>query len=281
MSLMDKMMEISPGQVLPVPADYFANDIVAMLFTVWAGGFGIAVIPWALYRWFKKRDDVPLMIIFGGLLCSLIEPMLDHLGHLWYPTNLPGPAFVGYNLHIPYLIPPCYVFFIGMTGYWAYLQMKKGLTLKSVFLVWFLISMTDVIMEMPGTATQAYIYYGDASFKIFGFPLAWGWLNGTSMLSVGFLLWLTEPHLKGLNRLYLIPMVVIAMGASYGITAWPYFMSLNWEMPWIATRLLTLGSLVLCLIQVRAIAAVVVNAKNPAVPLEGLMGKGNTAANPA
>jgi hypothetical protein len=251
------MFEMSPGVILPVPADYMANEVVGMLFTVWAGGFGLAVIPWALYRLFKLKDDVPILMIVGGFICSLLEPMLDMLGHLWWPTNLPGPAFIGYDLHVPFLIPPCYVFFIAMTGYWAYLKMKQGLDVKGCFTIWLLISMTDVVMEMPGTATGAYTYYGDASFKVFGFPLAWGWLNGTSMFMTGFLLWLVEPHLKGMRRLLLIPVTITAMGASYGMTAWPYFMSLNWPMPWIGTRLLTLLSLVLCLMTIRFAAAMI------------------------
>lgn len=261
MSFTEKMMEMSPGEILPVPADYMANEVVGMLFTVWAGGFGIAVIPWALYRWAKKNDDIPVMMIIGGFICSLLEPMLDILGHLWWPTNLPGPAFIGYDLNVPLLIPPCYVFFIAMTGYWAYLKMKQGLDVKGVFVIWLLISMTDVIMEMPGTATGAYTYYGDASFKVLGFPLAWGWLNGTSMLMTGFTLWLIEPYLKGKNRLFIIGVPIFAMGAAYGMVAWPYFMSLNWPMPWIATRLLTLLSLVLCIILVRFVAAWVATGK--------------------
>ncbi len=268
--MFDKWMEMSPGKMLPVPPDLVVNDIVANLFTVWAGGFGLAVIPWALYRHFKKQDSIPLYFVFGGLLVSLLEPMLDKLGHLWWPTDLPGPAFQGFDLNIPYLIPPCYVFFIAMTGYWAYLQMKKGLDTKGLFKVWLLISSTDLIMEMPGTALGAYVYYGDASFKILGFPMAWGWLNGTSMLMVGVLLYLIEPHLKGAKRLFIIGVPMFAMGASYGMTAWPYFMSLNWEMPWIATRLLTLLSLVCCLIVVRFCAVLVANKEPGYMPLKSV-----------
>lgn len=260
--MFEKWMEMSPGVVLPVPDDLMVNDLVANLFTIWAGGFGLAVIPWALYRLKKSNDSIPILMIIGGFICSVLEPMLDYLGHLWWPTDLPGPSFVGYSLNVPYLIPPCYVFFIAMTGYWAYLQMKKGLDLKGVFVVWFLISMTDVIMEMPGTALGAYVYYGDASFKVLGFPVAWGWLNGTSMFMTGVLLYLVEPHLKGIHRLFIIFVPIVAMGASYGATAWPYFISLNWEMPWIATRILTLVSLVFCIMMVR-LSAVLVAKKEP------------------
>jgi hypothetical protein len=257
MSFWEKMWAPVQNGYQPVPVDLASPELIGWLFTVWAGGFGVAVIPWALYRLFKHKDDLPMWMIGGGFICSLLEPMLDHLGHLWWPTNLPGPAFQGFDLNIPWLIPPCYVFFIAMTGYWAYTRMKAGLTVKGVFLVWLMISMTDIIMEMPGTATGAYVYYGDASFKILGFPIAWGWLNGTSMLAVGALLYVVEPHLKGFNRVYLLGLVIAAMGAAYGVTAWPYFMSLNWEMPWIASRALTLVSLGMSLVLVRAIAEVV------------------------
>ncbi len=258
MSIIDKMMTIVPGDVLPVPDGLESPEVVGLVFTVWAGGFGIAVIPWAIHRWLKKGDDIPMLMAFGGLLCSLLEPMLDMLGHLWYPLNLPGPAFIGYGLNVPALIPPCYVFFIAMTGYWAYLQMKKGLDVKGAFVIWALIASTDLIMEMPGTAMGAYVYYGDASFKILGFPVAWAWINGTAMFMVGFLLYVIEPHLKGANRLFIIPSVVIAAGAAYGMVGWPYFMSLNWDMPWIATRVATLFSLVLSIVCIRFMGAYLV-----------------------
>ncbi|MCY1277739.1 hypothetical protein D9M70_264470 [compost metagenome] len=241
-----------------------------MIFTIWAGGFGLAVLPWALYRHLKHKDDIPGLMCIGGFISSVLEPMLDHLGHLWWPTNLPGPAFLGFDLNIPYLIPPCYVFFIAMTGYWAYLRMKDGLDMKGVFVVWLIISMSDVIMEIPGTATGVYTYYGDASFKIFGFPLAWGWMNGTSMLMVGFLLWLVNPYLSGLKRLYILLVPITAMGAAYGMVAWPYFMSLNWDMPWIATRLLTVLSLLISLVCVGFIGALVARTKNSTDPLPSL-----------
>ena len=263
MSIIGSIMDPVQGKWLPVPAELMAPELVGWLFTIWAGGLGVAVFPWALYVWLKKKNDIPILLCIGGIICSLIEPMLDNLGHLWWPTNLPGPAFMGYELSVPWLIPPCYVFFISMTGYWAYLQMKKGITIKGVFLVWLLIASTDLIMEMPGTALGAYVYYGDASFKIFGFPMAWGWLNGTAMLATGALLYVVEPHLKGMKRLYLALVTVCAMTAAYGVTAWPYFMSLNWDgLPWIVTRALTIVSLLLCLSLVRFIAAAVAKDSN-------------------
>ena len=276
MDFLSTMFELGPGTRLPVPADYHSSAAAATYFTIWAGGFALLVLPWILKKLFKDKDSIPLMMWIGGLICSLLEPMLDHLGHLWWPLNLPGPAFVGYDLNVPLLIPPCYVFFIAMTGYWAYFRIKSGLSVPGVFFVWLCISLTDVIMEIPGTFTQAYQYYGETPFKILGFPLCWGWLNGTAMFTVGFLLWLLAPYLKGWNKGLILLVPVIGMGGAYGMTSWPYFMALNWPMPVYATWLCATFSLVLCLIVVRFIAAVVV-ARSPSsslqrAPLDALRG---------
>lgn len=261
LDLMQKVTELSPGKILPVPVDYLASHTAASFFTWYAGGFALLVLPWVFYKLLKKNDSVPLMMWIGGLFTSLQESAQDTMGHLWWPTNLPGPAYIGYDLHVPLLIPPCYVFFIAMTGYWAYTRIKKGLTVRGVFTVWLLISLTDVFMEIPGTATAAYIYYGDAPFKILGFPLAWGWLNGTCMLMTGFLLWLVEPHLRqGWRRLMVIFVAPLAFGGAYGMVSWPYFNALNWPLPVYATWLWTAFSLVMCLIVVRFIGAMVARA---------------------
>jgi hypothetical protein len=277
MDLFQKMMEISPGTILPVPITYQASEAAATYFTWYSGGFALLILPWVIYKLLKKNDLIPALMWVGGLICSLLEPMLDHLGHLWWPTNLPGPVFLGYDLHIPLLIPPCYVFFIAMTGYFAYYKMRQGLSVSMVFTIWLLICSTDILMEIPGTSTAAYTYYGDVPFKVLGFPLAWGWLNGTSMLMVGFLLWLVAPYLVGWRKALVLLVPIIAMGAAYGIVAWPYFLALNWPLPVYGTWLWTIFSLVMCLIVVRGVAAVVATnqatSASQELPLHALRGQ--------
>lgn len=274
MSPIENMMEMSPGTILANPADFVANGAVAMGFSWWAGGFALLVLPWIFIKLSKHKDPIPLFMWLGGLICSLLEPMLDHLGHLWWAVNLPGPIFSGYDLHIPYLIPPCYIFFIAMTGYWACSRFEKGLDVKGVFLTYFAIAMTDVVMEIPGTSLGAYKYYGDAPTTVLGFPLFWGWINGLSMLSVGFLLWLVKPYLQGSRKLLVLLVPIVGMGAAYGMAAWPYFMALNWPMPVYATWLLTFFSLGLSLIIVRGIAGVVAHAAaTKKLPMDSLAGK--------
>jgi hypothetical protein len=246
-----------------VPPSYHAGSAGKWLFTIWAGGFAFLVLPYALYRVAKFRDSVPLLLWLGGFICSLGEPMLDHIGHLWWPQNLPGPVFKGYDLSVPFLIPPCYAFFVSGMGYVSYRYFLKGVTVRKVFLIWLAIASTDLALELPGVAANVYKYYGNEPFNVFGFPLHWAWLNGTGFLVVGLLTYLVVPRLKGARKALLLLVTVTAFLGSYGMTAWPAFLSLNWKLSGAAQAIVDLGSLALCLLVVRGIAEVV--ARRPPV----------------
>jgi hypothetical protein len=243
-----------------VPPDYKADTTAMWFFTIWAGGMAIVVLPYVIRR-LRAGDSIPIYIWFGGLICSLAEPMLDHLGHLWWPHNLPGPAFSGYDLGVPWLIPPCYVFFVAMTGYWVYTKMVTGLRVKHVFMVFALAACRDLILEYPGLTLDVYKYYGDVPTKIGPFPWFWAWTNGAAMMSVGFVLYLAAPHLKGRLKPYALLIPICGFMGAYGIVGTPYFMALNWEFPAAIQWLLAAWSLGMALLVVRVIAFVVTSRK--------------------
>ena len=241
---------------LPVPDDYQAGGTSMWLFTIWAGGFALLTLPYCIYR-ITKGDQIAIYAWLGGFITSLGEPMLDHLGHLWWPTNLPGPAFSGYALEVPLLIPPCYVFFTSMTGYFAYRMFRKGITVRQVFYVWLAIAATDLALEIPGTAAEVYKYYGDQPFAIFHFPMHWAWINGTGMLAIGFVLYFVGTRLHGRWKPLTILLPVVGFLGAYGIVAWPSFAAINFEMSNGLMHVVDIGSLILCLLLVRGIAAMV------------------------
>lgn len=255
------LMQMIVAKTLPVPSDYMASETVRWLFTIWAGGFALLVLPWALYRQISKHDSVPILVWLGGFIASLNEGTIDYNLHLWWPTNLPGPAYQTFGLNVPLLIPFCYAFFVSMTGYFAYRMMERGLTLKGVFYVWIAVAMIDVLMEYPGTLSQAYIYYGDQPFKFGGFPWWQAWTNATGFVMLGFLLWLFVPILRGWKKAVIILLPALGFHGAWGAVAWPNYMAMNFEGPFeipvIGQWLLSAFSLGICLIVVRGVAAVV------------------------
>jgi hypothetical protein len=270
--------------IQPVPLGFHAGSTGKWLFTIWAGGGAILVLPWVLYRLAKFKDVLPILLWIGGLICSLAEPMLDLIGHLWYPLNLPGPAFKAFDLSVPLLIPPCYTFFVSGMGYVAYRRFLKGnLTVGKVYLLWLAIASSDLALEIPGVGPSIYKYYGAEPFTIFHFPLHWAWMNGTSFLVVGFLVWLLAPRLQGWRKIMFLFATVLGFTASYGIVGWPAFLALNAKMSNVMMHVIDLGSLALCLVVVYGIAKVVIamqpetateTAKEPArvgVPRSGVV----------
>ena len=239
-----------------VPPHYKANTTAMWFFTVWAGGMAIVVLPYVIKK-LRAGDSIPMYVWFGGFICSLCEPMLDHLGHLWWPHNLPGPAFSGYDLNVPWLIPPCYVFFVAMTGYWVYTKMVSGLRVKHVFMVFALAAGRDMILEYPGLSLHVYKYYGHVPTRIGPFPWFWAWTNGAAMMMVGFLLYLAVPHLKGRLRPYALLIPICGFMTAYGIAGTPYFMALNWSFPRGIQWLLAAWSFCMAFLIVRVIAFVV------------------------
>jgi hypothetical protein len=245
------------GEILAHPIALSAGYL-GELFTWLVGGLVLlVVIPLVFRKLTRERDLTALLMLTGGVIALLLEAMIDHLGHLWYPRDLPGPAYIGFDVHVPLLSAFCYLGFIGLTGYWACEIMKKPMTVKKIFVVWLLLCISDLFLEIPMTAFDVYVYYGDVPLKILGFPLAFAWMNGTCMLLIGLILLVTEPHLKGWKRSAILLIPVSGMAAAYGIVGWPYFIALNWPLPTYAVWLWTLTSLAISLLTIRFIAGAV------------------------
>src|ERR1700736_3435903 len=94
-----------PPNVAPSPGDFIASlPAQVTFFFVAAQAVVIFALPWAIRAAVRSRNYVPLLVIASGLICSLLEPMLDLLGHLHWAQNL-LPAFTNFGISVPALIP--------------------------------------------------------------------------------------------------------------------------------------------------------------------------------
>ncbi|MEX2195954.1 MAG: hypothetical protein WD844_11770 [Thermoleophilaceae bacterium] len=230
------------------PVDAEAPEGARWFFTIWASAGAMAVLPWAILL-VRRGNPWLLLMVVGAVVASFLEPMLDTLIHLWYPTNLPFTAYSAFGIHIPLLVPPAYVFFGGVTAYGVYRLIERGLTFRQFFVLEGALLVSDLILEYPGILTDAYIYYGEQPFQLAGFP--W-WVTipaSTAVLIMGFLLWWLAPRLRGPQKLLVVLVPPIGIGASYGAVAWPGMLAVNADLPGI----LTWGLAALCLLPALAI----------------------------
>jgi hypothetical protein len=230
-----------PPHILPSPPPFGAPIWAIWVFFFFAGAAAVlAALPWAVYAGVKKRNWIPLIVIGSGFLCSLSEPMLDLLGHLRWANNLPT-AFTNFGIDVPWLIPPCYAAFLGLESYFCYYMLKKGVTVNQCVMVWAVGGVTDAIMETVGLNLNIYEYYGLQPYTLFKFPYWWGFINGASFFTIGFMLWFLVPRLQGIKRLWLLGISPMGMMMAYFTTGWVHILAQNANLPvwtrWVATTI--------------------------------------------
>lgn len=244
-----------PPYILPSPPPFAAGAVNAWTFFFVAGaGVVLGALPWTVNAGLKHRNWKPLVLVAAGFLCSLVEPMLDLLGHLRWAHDLQGPAFVNFGINVPYLIPPCYAAFFGLEVYFTYFMLKKGITAKQCFLLVAVSGITDAIMETVGLNLHTYQYYGVQPFTLFKFPYWWGVINGTAMFAGGFLMWYLVPRLKGAMKGFYLLVPITGMTGAYFMCGWPWFLAVNAHIPvwskWCACVIM----FALCALLVRSLA---------------------------
>jgi hypothetical protein len=231
-------------------------------FTIWASFASIVALGWIIWRLAKQRDVIPLLAWFGGLIGSTNEGTIDLAGHLVWATNYPvGVAYYNSGNGVPAFAPITYAFFVGLSSYYAYTRMKKGLTVRGVFSVFIILSLVETALELPATMSGAYRY--DREFlEIGGMPLWAAWVNGFAYTLGGALLYLFVPAMKTWWQKGLVPLLIpFAHASSWAVILWPVYIALNWTGPsaipaWGQT-LLTLASLGLSIFGMYGVAGVV------------------------
>jgi hypothetical protein len=255
-----------PPLIEPSPSDFSAGPFAGWFFTLYAGLAVVSVaVIWALYVGFKKSNLLPMLLIGGGFLCSLCEPMLDMLGHLRWANDLPFYVFSNFGIDIPLLIPFCYAAFLGLEPYFIYLLFKRGVTVKQVMFMYLIAGLSDAVMETPGLLLKVYEYYGVQPFTFLDFPYWWAFINGASFMTIGYFIWWLEPRLKGWHRALFIVIPPVGMMTAYFSVGWVHILALNSTLPtalkWVATTLMMIGYIG----YIRFIASLVAAPKQDAV----------------
>jgi hypothetical protein len=220
-----------PPNIKPAPGDFAAGLPAEIAFFFIAGAaVVIFALPWAIRAAVKSKNYVPLLVVGSGLICSLLEPMLDLLGHLHWANNL-VPAFTNFGITVPALIPLCYVAFLGLESYFCYFVIRNGAHAMHFVMLLGMGIITDAVMETIGINLGVYEYYGVQPFKFLNFPYWWGFINGGSFVTVGAILAFAVPRLKGAHKLWLLFAAPMGMMFAYFGVGWVHILAHNSTLP--------------------------------------------------
>ena len=231
-----------PPNMMPAPGDFSAGLPAEVTFFFIAGAaVVIFALPWAIRAAVRTRNYVPLLVMASGLICSLLEPMLDLLGHLHWANNL-LPAFTNFGITVPALIPLCYVAFLGLEAYFCYFVIRNGAHARHFIMLLGMGIITDALMETIGINLGTYLYYGVQPFSFLNFPYWWGFINGGSFVTVGAILAYAVPRLKGAHKLWLLLAAPTGMMIAYFGVGWVHILAHNSTLPtpvrWAATAVM-------------------------------------------
>jgi hypothetical protein len=186
----------------------------------------VAVVWFALRRWLPGEHRLILACLIGGGVASLVEPMVDHIALVWFAQENQWTMLKVFGRNTPWFILPCYVWYIGGQVMLMLWLLRRGLTMKQLYLVYGAFVLTNVAMEIPAIAADVYRYYGPQPFKIAGLPIWFQSMNAASPIIGAALL-----HRLGAKRGWHPALAAVVVPSAHvlsnAVAGWPMWTALN------------------------------------------------------
>lgn len=186
----------------------------------------VAVVWFALKRWLPGERALIVACLLGGGIASLVEPLVDHIALVWFAQDGQWAMLKVFGRDTPWFILPCYVWYIGGQVMFMLWLIRRGLTMKQLYVVYGAFILTNVAMEIPALAAEVYKYYGPQPFQIGGLPLWFQSLNaGSPIIGAALLHHLGKQ--RGWHPALAAFVVPSAHVLSNAVSGWPMWTALN------------------------------------------------------
>jgi hypothetical protein len=213
------------------PLDFISARLPQYIFTV----VGLLVISVVLYMalkdWKKTGSPFLLMILFGGVLTVIWEPIMDNQLFVYHGEHAQSMlAFTVMGRSIPWWVVVVWTEFCGgITVLLVWLMSRPvGMTQK---LFWTLVggaAVANLVIEIPMINAGTYIYYGPyQAFQYWGFPFWWVDQNMLGPLIGAAILFRARNWFAGPKVLIAALVPVMAYGAGYSAANFPILVAMN------------------------------------------------------
>ena len=218
--MFENQLPIAPvDAIMPAVNDVFSVATLVLM---------ALLLAWTLYECWRVKSPMYLLILIGGTLCFLQEPIVDHLGAVWYPQHQQSlTVWRAFNVSLPLWVVPGYGLYVGGLAIYLYKKLSAGVTVSQLWTTYFVIWMLNMLLELPQLALGTYSYFGDVPFKILGFPLTWAMTNATIMMLSAAVLIAYKDFLVGLKLVFVPVLVTMANATAQSANGYPLFLALN------------------------------------------------------
>jgi hypothetical protein len=208
----------------------------------------VAFVAFAVRQWRRTGSPLGLVLLAGGGIALLNEPLDDILGLVHHPR--PGQDVVFETMGpIPHWGLPTYIIFFGGIAYVLLLELRRlSFTPRAFWIGITLTFVADLLIELPLLHFRLYTYfgYGAVPMSIGGFPLYWLFINTTGPILCAAILFAAPGYFTGWRAglVLFLPLVTDAgCSAAVGL---PVYNALH--MPGASPWLTWLGAFVSCAI---------------------------------
>ena len=176
------MTDFIPPQPPTPPYDLPLNTTMQTVATIILWGGTAVLLGYALTLARRERSVLPVVLVVAVAVGSLIEPLYDTSYHLfWLDGGRQWTLFTSFGLPQPVWVMPAYVMVFGMPALLMYRSFARGVTIKRVFAMAALTSLTTAIFETTAINLNLYVYYGESPWRLFEYPLFIGFMEGAQI----------------------------------------------------------------------------------------------------
>lgn len=185
---------------------------------------------WAVSE--RKRGPALPLFLVGGALSGLMEPWLDNVVLVGYPINQITPVFTAFERPVPIFVPIGYAWFCGGLLYVLYRAFERKFDARRIWTLYGIIAVVDFVAIGLSAWLGILVFFGDPPMRIAGFVLWWAGIDALQIVLGATLAVFLVPRLRGYQRLWLVLIPSIVLGAAAGIVGWPISTAINsgWPM---------------------------------------------------
>lgn len=212
------------------PIHMVTPETAQLIATCGIGAACLALFIWMLVRWRRTGDPTGVLVMIGGLVCALCEPIVDILGLCYFPRRGGWIVFTTFGRPMPLWLVLAYVLYFGGLVYLASRFLLTSPTRGQVWLGIVGLFVVNLGLELPTLAAHVYTYYGQQPFRIARHPIAWLVINCQGALLAAVILARFGGFFTGPRRLALVLLPASCYFCSW-VIAMPHFMTINSGAP--------------------------------------------------
>jgi hypothetical protein len=197
-------------------------------FLIFCGSVLAGFVVFGVWQLMTKKEPLLLLLLFGGFLGEMLEPICNVLGMAYHPEIGQIVGFKTLGRHIPLWLVTCYPWYFAGFSYRLITWDMRGVLDASRFWKAFAVcAFFCVAIEIFPVKAVLWQYFGNQPLMYSGMPLMWYIVNPTSDIATAAFLTLAVRNSTGWQRwpaIFLMPVCIV--GFHTGAFA-PVYMSEN------------------------------------------------------